>query len=215
MEYIKPFFLITFFIFVCVQIGSCWAFAALAAVEAMHLLKYGNYHDLSEQQLMDCDHASNACNGGDMRDAFDYIIANGGVTEEANYPYVGYQQYCNTVKEDQPTVRLSSYQKVQPYSEAYLMSAVNLQPVTVGIDAGNRLFQYYHGGIFRAKYCRPDVLNHGVLLVGYDTAPDGTNYWIIKNSWGENWGENGYMRIARDDNAGICGITSYGTLLSV
>lgn len=95
------------------------------------------------------------------------------------------------------------------------MSAVNLQPVTVGIDAGNRLFQYYHGGIFRAKYCRPDVLNHGVLLVGYDTAPDGTNYWIIKNSWGENWGENGYMRIARDDNAGICGITSYGTLLSV
>ncbi|KAF2295055.1 hypothetical protein GH714_031303 [Hevea brasiliensis] len=108
--------------------GSCWSFSALAAVESSYLLKYGDPYDLSEQQLMECDYTDHnrACNMGYMTEAYDYIIANGGVTTEQNYPYVAGRQYCDRIKAAQPVAQLAYYQLVPPNSEAALIQAVNM-----------------------------------------------------------------------------------------
>ena len=98
-------------------------------------------------------------------------------------------------------------------SEEALLKAVSQQPVSVAFDATN--FQFYSGGVL-SDNCGTD-LNHGVLVVGYGTAEDGTSYWLVKNSWGEDWGKKGYLRILRDSGTegGLCGIAmqaSYPTI---
>ncbi|KAF2295056.1 hypothetical protein GH714_031304 [Hevea brasiliensis] len=189
--------------------GGCWAFSAVAAVESMHLINKHVPLDLSEQQLLDCDPLSHGCGGGLMRDAFEYIIANGGITSEKNYPFVEHTQYpCNKASAGYTEVKLSGYQNVPIYSEESLMRAVAKQPVSVAIEASTDNFRFYRDGIFK-KDCG-SVLNHAVLAVGYGTSPDGIKYWILKNSWAKSWGEGGYMRLARGvaGNVGICGITS-------
>ena len=97
---------------------------------------------------------------------------------------------------------------VPRHDPVQLATAVVNQPVSVGVDAGSMGFKFYKKGII-TKYC-PDGIDHAVLVVGYGTEK-GQDYWLVKNSWGEKWGENGYFRVARDMkkmDAGMCGIQS-------
>lgn len=187
--------------------GSCWAFSSIAAVEAVNQIATGDLISLSEQELVDCDRAQNqGCNGGLMDSAFDFIISNGGVDTEKDYPYKGVDGVCDTNKKNSHVVSIDDFEDVPESNEEALLKAVANQPVSVAIDAGGRDFQLYDGGIMMAGSCGTE-LNHAVLAVGYGTE-HGVDYWIVKNSWGADWGEKGYIKLQRGANKpdGICGI---------
>ncbi len=187
--------------------GSCWAFSTTGAVEGIVAIKTGKLYNISEQQLVDCssDEGNQGCNGGSMDQAFQYIIDNNGSCSENEYPYVEREEQC---KDCNNVVTISNYTDIERNDEKILKRAVSHQPVSVAIQANTPSFQQYSHGIYSDKNCGTQ-LDHGVLIVGYgyDLFHE-MDYWIVKNSWGPDWGENGYIRIQRntDDNRGLCGI---------
>ncbi|XP_059284475.1 cysteine proteinase COT44-like [Lycium ferocissimum] len=186
--------------------GSCWAFSTVAAVEGINKIATGEMITLSEQELVDCDKMYNdGCNGGLMDYAFEFIISNGGIDTETHYPYKGIDYNCDLLRKIAKVVSIDGYEDV-PTNEKALQKAVAHQPVSVAIEASSRAFQHYSSGIFTGK-CGTQ-LDHGVAVVGYGRE-NGVDYWIVRNSWGTNWGEDGYIRIERnikDINSGKCGI---------
>lgn len=180
------------------ECGSCWAFSAVANIESLYHIKNNVSLDLSEQQLVDCDKVNNGCNGGLMSWAFEGIIRAGGISYEAPYPYTGVDGVCkNTTR----YVQLSGCYAYDLRSEKKLRQVLHEKgPVSVAIDVVD--LTNYKSGV--AKHCSVDHgLNHGVLLVGYGQEND-VKYWTLKNSWGSDWGEQGFFRIKRDVNS--CGI---------
>lgn len=187
------------------QCGSCWGFSSVGAVESAWAIKHNTLYNLSEQELIDCSTQNHGCEGGSMDLAFQYIIENG-LCSNISYPYTAEDGQCNNTCKS--LVKISNYSDIIPNSEKMLMRAVQHQPVSVAIQANKRSFQMYKSGIYNDPDCGFQ-LDHGVLLIGYgyDKTYD-MDYWIIKNSWSEEWGENGYIRIQRniDDPRGLCGI---------
>ena len=197
------------------QCGSCWAFSSTAATEGAWAISTGNLIDLSEQELVDCasgfSYGSHGCSGGQMDGAFKFIIENG-LCAASEYPYVSgttkSENACEKTNCDSIIkVSESSCSDVTTKDELLLKFAVYQQPVAVAIEADTRYFQFYAEGILDSLECGTK-LDHGVLIVGYGE-DDGKKYWLVKNSWSSNWGEEGYVKIARTDsrnNEGICGI---------
>jgi len=188
--------------------GSCWAFSATGSVEGTVALNKGHLTSLSEQQLVDCagSYGDAGCNGGLMDNAFQYIEANGLCTESA-YPYNAVKGSCKknscTMSADS---KISSYKDV-PHTENDLGASVDIEPVSVAIEADQPGFQFYQSGVF-SGVCGQN-LDHGVLTVGYGY-DSGLPYWKVKNSWGTSWGEAGYIRIIRNqDECGIADEPSY------
>jgi len=192
------------------QCGSCWAFSAVGAIEGIEAINGGPLTSYSEQQLVDCagSYGNQGCNGGLMDYAFNYVIDKGLCTEEA-YPYSAKRHVCKRCQSALPA-KITGFQDVKARSEDDLMAATAQQPVSVAIEADQPGFQLYSGGVFDG-HCGEN-LDHGVLVVGYgeDT---GKKYWKVKNSWGGDWGEEGYIRMERGVNkCGISNAASYPTI---
>jgi len=190
------------------QCGSCWAFSAAGALESAYFLKSGELVSLSPQQLVDCDSKEKGCQGGLMDSAFVYDELSGGLCTFEDYPYVGKQNTCDIECTEVVGSAARSYVDVGHNPDA-LMKALAIQPVSVAIQANQMKFQLYKSGVFD-DYCFQRI-DHGVVAVGYGTDEESKlDYWKIKNSWGEKWGDEGFIRIARSSlsKMGRCGILS-------
>lgn len=192
------------------QCGSCWSFSATGAMEGAWAVTNGELVSFSEQQLMDCSkvYGDMGCNGGLMDNAFRYAIDYGMCTESSE-PYTAEDGTCSDVKCSQD-YHFDMCYDVEPFNQYALKMAVSKQPVSVAIQADKPIFQFYSSGVIDSDSCGTN-LDHGVLVVGYGTE-NGLDYWLVKNSWGSEWGDNGYVKIARNDNStdtpGICGIAT-------
>ena len=179
--------------------GSCWAFSSTGSLEGGNFVANGKLISLSEQQLVDCDPQSSDCGGGLMDYAFEYVMAHGLCTEE-DYPYHAKDEDCKDDK-CESAISIKGYEDVPENDGAALKQAVSKAPVSVAVEADSAVFQMYKTGVVDSTACGTS-LNHGVLAVGYTA-----DYWIVKNSWGASWGDNGYVKIAyKESGAGICGI---------
>ncbi|KFO81815.1 Cathepsin S, partial [Cuculus canorus] len=190
--------------------GSCWAFSAVGALEAQMKLKTGNLVSLSAQNLVDCSttQGNRGCSGGFMTKAFQYIIDNQGIDSEESYPYTGQDGVCQY----QPSARAAtcSLYVELPYGNEEIMKDVvgSTGPVSVAIDASLPSFFLYKSGVYDDPQCSQTV-NHGVVVVGYGTLSN-KDYWLVKNSWGVDFGEDGYILMARN-SGNLCGIASYAS----
>jgi len=179
--------------------GSCWAFGATAGTEHAHWRASKKLLNLSEQQLVDCDTRSHGCNGGWHTSAWAYLQKQPQMTQ-SQYPYTGKDGNCKTGK---GVVSVQNWAAVGRGSVLQHKAALNQGVVSIALAAGNNIFMQYKGGILDNASC-PKQIDHAVAMVGYGTQ-NGKDYWIIRNSWGARWGEQGYMRLAAHEGDGICG----------
>ena len=193
------------------QCGSCWAFATTGPMESLIKIKTGVLYNISEQQLVDCAYreGNDGCAGGLTDNAFVYAVKHG-MCSETDYPYVAEDDPC---KESKCLKFINikgcvDIQDVEPKQEETMRSVVASWPIAIGINGGASSFQSYQSGVLDDPECN-DNLDHGVMIVGYNTTSDGKDYWIIKNSWGLEWGQDGYIYVVRGMNE--CGLAEYAS----
>lgn len=190
------------------QCGSCWAFSTVATLEGVAAKKTRIFRQYSEQQLVDCDDINKGCEGGLPSNAYNYLAKKevGGIESEEAYPYIGKDDNCKFDK-SKIVLQVTGGVEIKQNEDIIKEALFNLGPLSVGLNANN--LHFYHGGIINDdnKKCNQKALNHGVAIVGYGfDKPTNQKYWIIKNSWGADFGENGYFRMLRGENT--CGIES-------
>lgn len=199
--------------------GSCWAFSATGALEAQIFKKTGRLTSLSEQNLVDCSRpqGNHGCSGGYITGAFKYVQSNGGINSEATYPYLERDDGMCHYDPLNKAGNCTSFVRIPQGSEGALEQAVALVgPVSVAVDATVFTFRFYHSGVYYDRWCS-QMVNHAMLAVGYGASQENmksSDYWLIKNSWTENWGEQGYLRLLKGagNQCGVANQASYPVL---
>lgn len=181
---------------------------AVGSIESHLFIKSGQLPNFSEQQLVDCSLDNLGCDGGWVDRAYEFIMKTGIVTGD-EYPYVGTKNgeaSCNKFPSGQ---KISGYKSITQGNEAELKEAIcRFGPVAIGVDVTSNHFKFYEKGIYTYTDCSSAKINHAMLVVGYGVEEKTKQpYWIVKNSWGSEWGEEGYVRYSRDSN-NLCGIAS-------
>ncbi|XP_071825259.1 cathepsin L-like peptidase [Apostichopus japonicus] len=189
------------------QCGASWAFSATGSIEGQHARSVGTLTALSEQNLIDCVPSS-----GDA--AFEYVKENGGIDTEESYPYEGQQGPCR-FDPKHVGAKVTGYVDIPTGDEhALAIACATTGPIAVVIDASHGSFQLYESGVYDERSCSSTEVDHALLVVGYGTDPEGGDYWIVKNSWGLSWGQQGYIWMSRnkDNQCGIATAASYPTV---
>ncbi|CAG5100746.1 Similar to Ctsk: Cathepsin K (Rattus norvegicus), partial [Cotesia congregata] len=190
--------------------GSCYAYSIAESIEGQIFKKTGALISLSAQQIVDCSSITGnlGCAGGSLRNGLRYLQKSGGLMEQINYPYIAQEGQCK-FQTNLGIVNITSWAILPARDERALQAAVaTIGPIAVSINASPRTFQLYHEGVYDDPLCSSDMVNHAMLIVGYTP-----NEWILKNWWGEQWGENGYMRIVKNKNR--CGIANYAAYVRI
>eukprot|EP01132_Coremiostelium_polycephalum_P001273 gene1273-1603_t len=198
------------------QCGSCWSFSTTGNVEGQWFLAGHGLVGLSEQNLVDCDHecmeydgqqsCDDGCAGGLQPNAYTYIIKNGGIDTESSYPYLAVDNKCS-FKPQNIGAKISNFTMVSS-NETQMAAVLSVNgPLAIAADAEE--WQFYEGGVF--DFPCGKTLDHGILIVGYGVEntifSKNKAYWIVKNSWGPTWGEQGYLKIERGTNK--CGLANF------
>eukprot|EP01064_Diplonema_japonicum_P037685 TRINITY_DN88_c0_g1_i1.p1 TRINITY_DN88_c0_g1~~TRINITY_DN88_c0_g1_i1.p1 ORF type:complete len:325 (+),score=118.27 TRINITY_DN88_c0_g1_i1:49-1023(+) len=178
------------------QCGSCWAFSTTGGIEGQWFLAGNTLTSLSEQELVSCDKIDDGCNGGLMDNAFKWLqqTHNGQIVTEASYHYTsgdGFSGVCHDVSGKAVGATIKGHKDIAHNENAMAEFVGPSGPLSIAVDATS--WQTYTGGVM--SNCISRQLDHGVLIVGF-----AADYWIVKNSWGASWGENGYIRLARGSN---------------
>ncbi|XP_003383103.1 PREDICTED: silicatein-like [Amphimedon queenslandica] len=191
--------------------GCSYAFAAAAALEGAAALARGSLVSLSAQNIVDCSipFGNHGCSCGDVNNAFMYVIDNGGLDTENVYPYVSKQDGCK-FKSNGIGATATGIIRIASGDETSLASALaTAGPVAVYIDASHSSFQFYHYGVLNVPNCSRTNLSHAMILIGYGKY-GGREYWLLKNSWGPNWGTAGYIMMSKG-KSNQCGIATYAS----
>ncbi|KAL4168293.1 hypothetical protein KRP22_011695 [Phytophthora ramorum] len=196
--------------------GSCWTFSTTGCLESHVKLKHGEFTILSEQNLLDCaqNFDNHGCNGGLPSHAFEYVKYNGGLDKEETYPYEAKEGKCkfNTYHVG---AQVDQVVNITARNEKELKAAVgSAGPVSIAFQVVSD-FRFYKSGVYESTECHSGEkdVNHAVLAVGYGVE-DGKNHWIVKNSWGAEWGMDGFFQIARGRNmCGVADCASYPVVL--
>lgn len=183
--------------------GSCWSFSATSAVESAHAIASGSLKSFAEQTLVDCDTNSHGCNGGDKVGGMAFYESHNTILEN-NYPYTARTGTCQYSSKTHTSVNVSKVVAGGVDAPDTMRSAVAKAPNAVSIQADQPVFQSYSSGIFNSAACGTQH-DHATIVVGYGEE-NGTEYWIMRNSWGASWGEGGYMRMEIQDGKGVCGV---------
>ncbi|XP_051001858.1 cathepsin W [Acomys russatus] len=202
----------------------CWAMAAVDNIEALWRIRHHQFVELSVQELLDCDRCGNGCQGGFVWDAYMTVLNNSGLASETDYPFKGHPNPHRCLANNYRKVAWIQDFTMLPSNEQEIARYLAIHgPITVTINM--KLLQNYKKGVIKATptTCDPQHVDHSVLLVGFGKEKGGvqtktassqsrkprhsTPYWILKNSWGAEWGESGYFRLYRGNNS--CGITKY------
>lgn len=188
--------------------GSCWTFSTTGSLEAAYAQAYGKNISLSEQQLVDCARGFNnyGCNGGLPSQAFQYIKYNGGLDTEEAYPYTAKDGQCKFSSENVGIQVIDSVNITQGSEDELKNAVAYVRPVSVAFEVVSG-FRFYKKGVFTSDTCGTTSMdvNHAVLAVGYGEE-NGTSYWLIKNSWGSDWGDSGYFKMELGKN--MCGVAT-------
>lgn len=190
--------------------GSCWAFSAVEQVESAAMLATGMTTELSTEQVVDCDTSDFGCQGGDTISAYRYMMDAGGLESESDMPYVSGSWDTPQCAADPSKfqVRLTDYYLIadEASDEDTMMEVIQEEPISICVEAD--AWQLYSGGVLGRDVCGSD-LNHCVQLVGIQVG----QYWTARNSWGEDWGEQGHLRLSVGENT--CGLAEEATLVEV
>jgi len=197
------------------QCGSCWAFSCTESIESAYMIKGGTGHSqvpLAPQQIVDCDDNDDGCNGGDLPTCFQYVQSAGGVEPESDYPYKARDETCR-VDKSKVQDPITGFQYVIPQGSTNEQTMASFlaanQPMSIIVDASS--WSSYDSGVMTADQCGTN-LDHAVQAVGYNGL-DKNGYWIVRNSWGADWGENGFIRL--QFGANTCSLTSEVTVPTI
>ncbi|XP_043281745.1 procathepsin L isoform X2 [Venturia canescens] len=190
--------------------GSCYAYSIIGSIEGQIFKKTGKIVPLSAQQLVDCSTSTGnvGCAGGSLRNTLKYLEKSCGIMAQKAYPYKAKEGRCR-YNEDMSVANVTSWAILPARDERALEAAVaTIGPIATSINASPKTFQLYHQGVYDDPNCSSDLVNHAMLIVGYTP-----NEWILKNWWGDSWGENGYMRLRKGRNR--CGVANYASYAKV
>lgn len=193
--------------------GSCWSFSTTGSIEGQLFKKTGILRKLSEQNLIDCNRDDTSgnygCQGGDMLNAFNYVMNQDGISLASKYAYKAGDTYECNYKKSQSGGSVVGFESIEPGNEILLKDAlVQIGPISIAVDASLPSFQSYKSGTYYDHKCSLDI-NHAMLLVGYGIdKKTKQDYWYVKNSYGDSWGEKGYIKMARNKK-NHCGIAEF------
>jgi cathepsin F len=195
------------------QCGSCWAFSATEAIESQWFLAGHSLVSLSPQQIVDCDkgRGDEGCNGGDTPTAYQYVMSAGGMDTMAAYPYTAEDDPCAFKASGiAATIKDWTYITQNKNETEMQLKLLAVGPLSICVDA--TIWQFYIGGVI-SDFCGTS-LDHCVLITGYDDAyedwGESLQIWKIRNSWGADWGESGYVYVERGYD--LCGVADEVTI---
>ncbi|XP_031843430.1 C1 family peptidase 26-29-p isoform X2 [Nomia melanderi] len=197
--------------------GSCWSFGTTGAVEGAYYMKYGKLVRLSQQALIDCSwgFGNNGCDGGEDFRSYQWIMKHGGLPTEEDYGgYLGQDGYCH-INNVTMTAKINGFVNVtQNDPRALKLAIAKHGPISVAIDASHKTFAFYSHGVYYDSTCGNTLesLDHAVLAVGYGKL-NGKDYWLIKNSWSNYWGNDGYILMSQENNN--CGVMTAATYVTM